>query len=188
MTLEQTTSPNELKIAILGEGGVGKTSLCKTYDYQKTFLDTSLTVAVEFHVMRRKFQGEDYTLQIWDLGGQKQFRKMGVFAKFTAAISGAVVCFDLTDILTINSISEWFSFIPDNAPAILVGTKADLAKSDSFVLEEVQYMIDTYGFIDYIETSALDVSSVESVFSLLLTKIVELKSPHPFANTPVASN
>ncbi|MHA2335236.1 MAG: Rab family GTPase [Candidatus Hodarchaeales archaeon] len=188
MTSEQVTGTNVLKIIILGEGGVGKTSLCKTYDRQANFLDTSLTIAVEFHVIRKILQGEEYTLQIWDLGGQEQFKNMDVFNKYCQGVSGAVVCFDLTDIITLNTIPRWFSFITENIPVILVGTKADLASSDELVNEEVQHLMNTHGFINYSETSALDVSSVERVFSILLAEIVKRSAIQPVVDILVTSN
>ncbi|MFW9990664.1 MAG: Rab family GTPase [Candidatus Odinarchaeota archaeon] len=177
MTLGQLVRPNSFKIAILGEGGIGKTTICKTYDHHKTFLDTMQTIAVEFHVIRRNFRGENYTLQVWDLGGQQHFKNMGVFGKYCKGIRGAVVCFDLTDIETLFAVPEWLAFIPDNVPMFLVGTKGDLAESDDFVIEEIKQLMATHGFVDYIETSATDLESVERVFNCLLAKLTAPVTP-----------
>jgi small GTP-binding protein len=177
MTHDHFVRPNSFKIAILGEGGIGKTTLCKTYDHQQTRMDTRQTIAVEFHVVRRKFQGEEYKLQIWDLGGQTHFKNMGVFGKYCQGIHGAIACFDLTDIETLYIVPEWLKFIPANVPVLLVGTKGDLAMYDDFIDEDVQQLMDTYNFIDYVETSSKDVVSVEKVFNILLARMTAPVSP-----------
>ncbi|MHA2298073.1 MAG: Rab family GTPase [Candidatus Hodarchaeales archaeon] len=180
MTNKQLVRPNNYKIAILGEGGIGKTTLCKTYDRKQTYLDTMQTIAVEFHVIKRSFCGVEYTLQVWDLGGQKHFRDMGVFEKYCKGVYGVVVCFDLTDMETLFIVPRWLTFIPEKVPVILVGTKADLSDSDDFVLEEIQHLIDNYRISDYVETSAMDIESVEKVFSRLLSRIIESETVQIF--------
>ncbi|MFW9993393.1 MAG: Rab family GTPase [Candidatus Odinarchaeota archaeon] len=179
MTVKQLIQPDKFKIAILGEGGSGKTTLCKTYDLQKTFLDTKQTIAVDFHVLTRTIRGREYRLQIWDLAGQKQFKKMGVFGKYCKGVKGALACFDLTDIETLYTIPEWLSYMEEGLPVILVGTKADLAEADEFVREEVQKLVETHGIMDYIETSALDVKTVEKAFNRLLEGIPDLRAGTP---------
>ncbi|MHA1166879.1 MAG: Rab family GTPase [Candidatus Hodarchaeales archaeon] len=176
MTLEQLLKPNNLKIAVLGEGGIGKTTLCQTYNRQQTFLDTKQTIAVEFHVTRRIFRGEEYRIQIWDLGGQKQFREMGVFSKYCRGIQGAIACFDLTDIETLFIIPKWLKFIPSDIPVILVGTKADLSGVDDFILEEVRDIVTKYGIVEFIETSAMNYETIENVFQSLLSRIIDTRS------------
>ncbi|MFW9997545.1 MAG: ADP-ribosylation factor-like protein, partial [Candidatus Odinarchaeota archaeon] len=137
MTTKELIRPNNYKIAILGEGGIGKTTLCKTYDRQQTYLDTTQTIAVEFHVIKRSFQGDEYTLQVWDLGGQKHFRDMGVFETYCKGIYGAVACFDLTDIETLLAIPRWLTFIPKDIPIVLVALQPlkalDYSKASTYM-------------------------------------------------------
>ncbi|MFW9997110.1 MAG: Rab family GTPase [Candidatus Odinarchaeota archaeon] len=176
MEVHQVIQSDKFKIAILGEGGSGKTTLCKTYDLQKTFLDTQQTIAVDFHVLRRTVQGREYTLQIWDLAGQVQFKNMNIYDKYCKGVRGALACFDLTDIETLYAIPEWLAYMAEGIPVMLVGTKADLAETDDFIREEVQKLIKEHGIIDYIETSALDVKTVEKAFDRLLERIPDSKT------------
>ncbi|MFW9997689.1 MAG: Rab family GTPase, partial [Candidatus Odinarchaeota archaeon] len=142
MAVHQLIQPDKLKIAILGEGGSGKTTLCKIYELQKTFLDTEQTIAVDFHVLTRRINGTDYKLQIWDLAGQVQFKNMGVYGKYCKGVRGALACFDLTDIETLHAIPEWLAYMAGGIPVILVGTKADLAETDEFLREEIRKLVD----------------------------------------------
>ncbi|MHA1448755.1 MAG: ADP-ribosylation factor-like protein [Candidatus Hodarchaeales archaeon] len=144
-------------------------------------------MAVEFHVIRKKIQGTDYTFQVWDLGGQKHFREMGVFTQYCKGIQGAIVCFDLTDIETLYQISKWMEFIPRNIPIILVGTKADLVQTDYFVKEGIMEIQNHYIIDKYLEVTILDFRSVERLFDSLLASINKdspgklIKSSSPIA-------
>lgn len=187
MTLNQLIRPHCYKIAILGEGGIGKTAICKTLYHKKSYLDTSQTIAVEFHVVRKKIQGTDCTFQIWDLGGQKHFREMGVFNQYCKGVQGAIVCFDLTDIETLYQITKWMEFVPRNIPVILVGTKSDLVKSDYFVKEGILDIQNQYIIDRYIEVTIMDFKSVEKLFDVLLSCISKDSSEKLIkSSTPIA--
>ena len=64
-----------LKIAILGLGSVGKTTISKSYSGELNNPDEiTMTKGVDITVKRVILQNNYYTLQIWDFAGQKQFR------------------------------------------------------------------------------------------------------------------
>lgn len=58
----------KMKLAILGEGGVGKTTFVKTFK-EGQFCPSSMTIAVEYHTKKTAVMGQPVLLQIWDLGG-----------------------------------------------------------------------------------------------------------------------
>ncbi|MFW9996484.1 MAG: Rab family GTPase [Candidatus Odinarchaeota archaeon] len=177
--------PNVHKVAVLGEGGTGKTTLCKTYQRQRAFLDSFQTIAVEFHVIQMSVQSnqpvsfrdhetsEIHILQIWDLAGQRHFKNMGVFDKYCLGVEGILACFDMTDIETLYAIPEWLSFVPENVHRILVGTKSDMTDFDDneTLHEDVESIMDSCGFDQYIETSVTDVETVNAAFSALLARM-----------------
>ena len=72
-----------LKFAILGEGGVGKTTLSRSFSNDSFFSEARQTIAVVFHSkILYDYKNTQNRLQIWDLGGQDQFKNMGVFREF----------------------------------------------------------------------------------------------------------
>ena len=75
------------------------------------------TIAVEFHttVFSINDSENDQTkIQIWDLGGQEQFKNMGMFRDYCRGADGAILCFDLTDISSLFTLPEWIDFLePD---------------------------------------------------------------------------
>jgi small GTP-binding protein len=171
-----TTS--KIKLALLGEGGVGKTTLAKSFK-EGRFSNTSMTVAVEFHVKRIMAKGQPVVLQIWDLGGQEQFKKMGAFPTFVKGSQGFAACFDVTDLDTLDNLDEWVTLVPEGTPMLLVGLKADLLEAP-FDKREIQPWMENYPFIDFYLTSAKDLSTVSQVFEKLAVSVLEVpEKPSP---------
>lgn len=164
-----------LKIVLLGEGGVGKTTISKSYIDNFFFTKSKQTIAVEFHskIIELPNLG-GYKLQIWDLGGQEHFKRMGVFRDFCKGADAALLCFDLTDLSTLFSLPDWLGFIEPTIPKFLIGTKSDLANSDDC-------RIDLTGFIEKLncvrafKCSSKDIRSILTIFDIILTTIGEKK-------------
>lgn len=164
-----------LKLVILGEGGVGKTTFSKTFTLSSFLPDTKQTIAVEFHSKllydRRNIR---HKLQIWDLGGQEQFKNMGVFREFCNGADVAILCFDLTDLSTLFSLPEWLSFIDPQVPRFLIGTKLDLATTEERNFELSQFQRQFQCFASF-KCSAKDVRLVHEIFGAILDFIDSFK-------------
>lgn len=163
------------KIITAGDGAVGKTTLLRRYVEGKFIFDTQMTLGVEIFTKRIKYKDEMVMLQLWDFGGQEQFRFM--LSSYMLGAKGALIMFDLTRYSTINSIDDWVKICRSanpSLPLILIGGKADLVKdimvSDDIVLEIKK----KYNFIDYLKTSAKTGENVGKAFELLVKKISEM--------------
>lgn len=135
---------NVLKICILGEGGVGKTTLTKRIITGIFDSTTKMTIGVDFHLLKTSIFDPlaseddedvpqiDLHAQIWDFAGEERFRFM--LPRYCKGAVGGVLCFDLSRYSTTKYIDEWFEIWKDNAPTdapiILVGTKSDLLETD----------------------------------------------------------
>ncbi|MFX0115469.1 MAG: Rab family GTPase [Candidatus Hodarchaeota archaeon] len=162
---------NKLKLALLGEGGVGKTTFAKTFKEGK-FCESSMTIAVEFHVKRTEIEGQPVVLQIWDLGGQEQFKNMGLFPTYLKGTNGVAACFDATDLDTLDVLPSWIDMLPQTTPMVLVGLKADLLDAP-FDMEEIRPFMENYPFLEFYLTSAKDTIMVNHVFGKLATFSLE---------------
>ena len=84
------------KLVLAGDGGVGKTTLIHRY-ITNSFIDsTKLTIGAAFHTHEIQSGDHSVLVQIWDLGGQEQFKQMGIFDKYFKGATVTVVMFDLT--------------------------------------------------------------------------------------------
>lgn len=165
-----------LKIIILGDSGVGKTSLmnryCKNYfskQYKTTIGADTMTkeVVVDARVV---------TLQIWDTAGQERFQSLG--PSFYRGADACVLVYDVTEAKTFTNLKGWKEeFLntaapknPEAFPFLLLGNKSDLAprrqvsegQASAWAKEQKQTAILCY------ETSAKDAVNVETAFQSLV--------------------
>ena len=133
-----------LKICILGEGGVGKTTLTKRIITGLFDSKTRMTIGVDFHLLKTSIfdpmvpEDEDdvpqidLSAQIWDFAGESRFRF--ILPRYCKGAMGGLLCFDLSRYSTTKYIDEWFEIwkdnAPEDAPLILIGTKSDLLETN----------------------------------------------------------
>ncbi|MFX0092298.1 MAG: Rab family GTPase [Candidatus Hodarchaeota archaeon] len=165
-----------LKSIVLGDGAIGKTTLLHRWIDGVFLEDLQMTIGVTFHTYKTKHNGVPCNLVVWDLGGQRQFREMGVFEKYLRGASGMLVGFDLTSLNTFQSIPDWLDFIHKNAgkvPLVLFGTKADLIEEREVEQDLIDDTVKEYGFKAYFETSAKSGQCVKEVFQKLILEAFE---------------
>jgi small GTP-binding protein len=68
-----TQSP-VFKTVLIGEGGVGKTSITLRYTEDRFDDNMKITIGANFASKKMNVNGTDLTLVLWDLGGQPRFR------------------------------------------------------------------------------------------------------------------
>jgi len=163
------------KVVLAGDGGVGKTTLIHRY-ITNSFIDsTKLTIGAAFHTHEIKMDDHTVLVQIWDLGGQEQFKQMGIFDKYFKGATVTVIMFDLTRLSTINSIPEWADLAINSSKTklILVGGKKDLAQGLSFEETSFSELDDKYHFVTYLETSSATGEGVDDVFQTIAKVIID---------------
>ncbi|NHK29723.1 MAG: GTP-binding protein [Asgard group archaeon] len=169
------------KVVLAGEGGVGKTTLIHRY-ITNSFIDsTKLTIGAAFYTHEIAIDDHSVLAQIWDLGGQEQFKQMGIFNKYLQGANVTVVMFDLTRLNTLNYVPEWSDLALDSSKTklILVGGKKDLAQGVSFDKESLGDLFEKYNFVSYHETSSATGEGVIDVFqsiaNIVVSSILEQK-------------
>jgi len=164
------------KVVFGGDGGVGKTTLIQRY-LTGEFIDTTkLTIGVGFHLHQMSYQQHEISLSVWDLGGQEQFKQMGIFDNYFRGALVAVLMFDLTRSLTIKGLETWVGFVDKDTKTslILVGGKSDLPRDPLIDDEMIKYLIEHYNVERYIESSSANGLGVDLVFN----EIARLSSQH----------
>ena len=163
-----------LKIITAGDGGVGKTTLLYRYVEGKFLSNTKATLGVDFYWKVFNTTNKKIDLQLWDLGGQRDFRH--ILKNYTSGASGALLLFDLTNTSSLENINEWVDICREKnpkLPIIFLGTKLDL--TDLIVVEDkdAEFLKEKYGFLKYIKVSSKIDENVNLAFQLLVNEIIK---------------
>ena len=167
------------KICIVGNGGVGKTSMVLRYCENSFKENYIMTIGSNFST--KTVDLVDYPqfqvkLQIWDLAGQKHFSF--VRPPFYRGATGIIYVFDLTRRSSFSDLIEWRSEVEKvvtDKPSLLVGNKLDLAAvGKREVSEQEGYALKSeMGATKYFETSAKQGDSIEDLFKVLTLEILK---------------
>ncbi|MEM2637140.1 MAG: Rab family GTPase [Candidatus Korarchaeota archaeon] len=159
------------KIAIAGEGGTGKTTLLHRWVDGIFIPDTKMTIGSSFMVKTLSFGDKSLLLQIWDLGGEKQFRNI-----LKGFVQGAVVTlytFSLNNYYSFYNAEEWITLIREGGCGniVAVGTKADLP-----ILvpdEEIKKLVEKNRLLGYFKVSSKTGENVEELFNFVAKTVAE---------------
>ncbi|ELR23891.1 rasrelated protein Rab-7, putative [Acanthamoeba castellanii str. Neff] len=144
-----------LKIIILGDSGVGKTSLMNQYVNKKFSNQYKATIGADFLTKEVMVDDKLVTLQIWDTAGQERFQSLGV--AFYRGADACVLVFD------VNAGPR----DPETFPFIVLGNKIDLESSRVVSQKRAQTWCQSKGNIPYFETSAKEAINVEQAFQTI---------------------
>lgn len=165
-----------VKILVAGDGGVGKTSLLNSLCYHKYNENQQLTIGMQVFCKNVKIETRRLKLQIWDFGGQKQFRE--ILDGFLGGSAGVILAFDSSSYKTFVNLDKWIRLLRKEdieLPIILVATKIDLGYHSMISRDLVERYVKKHQLIDFLETSAKEQIGIEKPFKVLLKDIINLK-------------
>ena len=149
-----------IKVVLVGDGGVGKTSLAASMAGERSMIDYVPTIGMDFKVVRhRRDDGSRVKMHLWDSAGDRSFR--GILETYCAGVGGAVFVFDITKRDSFRNLEEWVELVRRSRagregcsfPMVVVGNKLDLAQRRVVGKDEGIAYAESIG-ADYIETSA----------------------------------
>lgn len=161
-----------LKVIILGDSGVGKTSLMNQYVNGKFSNSYKATIGADFLTKEVMIDDKLVTLQIWDTAGQERFQSLGV--AFYRGADACILVYDITNPNSFEKLNKWRSeFInqanisePDNFPFVVIGNKVDKEGSRAVPKSNATQWCKSFEgkAIPLYETSAKENSKVEGCF------------------------
>ena len=145
-----------IKLAMLGDSEVGKTSICNSYlniEFSNEYLST--IGQHKYESLMKMRNGEQIKLIIYDTAGQERFRS--ICLKTIRFIQGIVVVFDLGNKDSFKNVKDWLRIIKENYHKVLIvlfGNKCDIDNNKRPVTtEEIQEFVKENN-LTYHETSA----------------------------------
>ena len=124
----------QIKLILLGDSGVGKSSIIKRY-MEDSFEDNiTSTLGSSFLEKTVNVKGKKVKIEVWDTAGQEEFRSVTkIFVKNSKII---ILVYNVTDKNSFDGLNYWYDFIQkelgQNVILGLAGNKTDLIFEDGF--------------------------------------------------------
>ena len=177
-TMPQAEYDHKFKVVVLGESGVGKTSIVARFkDVNKQFSEIPLPITIrsEEHFQRLHFRDKSVHLHLIDVGGHKFTKAASFVPQIFRRVRGAVLVFDLTSQVSFLEVQTWLNVVKElcseEVALVLVGNKSD--EPERWVDErQVQDFAKKRGMF-YMEASAKTRENVDELFSVLVDLMIE---------------
>lgn len=169
-----------MKLLIIGDSGVGKTSLVRRGVHGLYVSGARPTVGVDFAIKSCVWKEHTVTLQLWDVAGMERFRNMT--RTFYQNSSGACVVVDIGNKATLKAAELWKQdvdakvFVPGTnkpLPCLLVLNKCDLGDGECGSDAEIQDFCNRNKFVGFIKASAQDGTGVNELFDRAITMMYD---------------
>lgn len=163
------------KILLLGDSGVGKSSLLLRYTKNEFISDLRSTIGVEFALKYLTIDNFQLKVQIWDTAGMERYRS--ITNAYYKGAKGVIVVYDICRKKSFENVDKWIddfkSKADDDAVIILIGNKSDLDEKREVSKEEAESKAQKNKF-GFMETSAKDNNNVQKAFETLFHEIVKI--------------
>ncbi|XP_071965857.1 ras-related protein Rab-10-like isoform X5 [Antedon mediterranea] len=175
-----------IKLMLLGDSTVGKTSIMFKYIYDDYEFTNLTTIGIDFKIKTVELNGKKIKLQIWDTAGQERFHT--ITTSYYRGAMGIMLVYDITQEKTFDNIAKWLRNIQEHAnedvEKMLLGNKCDMNDKRMVSTERGQSIARENG-IKFMETSAKTNINVEPAFMTLAEDILK---KYPVSNNTQATN
>ena len=173
--LNQEINPEfAFKLVILGDSGVGKTSLVK-YEIQNSFINNNndSTIIFEHSFKNYSIMGKNVRLQIWDTCGKEMYHSS--VQNFYRSALCIFVVFSLDSLESFNRVNQWIDEIKENNSEeyilVLVGNKSDLTRPRKIEKEVIENYCKRNEIENYFEASAKSGENVHEIFKNVVKQL-----------------
>ena len=165
-----------LKLLIIGDSRVGKTSLLLNY-VEKIFPEAHIsTLGVEYK--EKEIIKDNYVirLQIWDTAGEERFRS--ITKSIYRNANGILFVCDITNRESFKNIKNWIKDadnVDKDIKGIIIGNKIDLDNERVVSVEDLEEIGKKYN-MPFIEASAKTGMNVNKCFEVLIDELFKNKN------------
>ena len=165
-----------LKILLIGDSQVGKTSLLLKYTEHVFPEEHIATIGVEY---KDKFILKDnynIRLQIWDTAGQERFHS--ITKNIYRNANGVLFVYDITNQESFSNIKNWIKDLQNvgnDIKGVIIGNKIDLEQKRDVTKQDLEEIGKKYN-MPFLETSAKQSINVNEGFELLVNELLKGKN------------
>lgn len=162
---------NYIKIAVVGDAKVGKSSFINTFINEEYTEANTVTIGADFKTKDLNINGANYTLQITEIGGENQFLQL--LDLFLKGVEGALLLYDPANYKTFVNLTWWIQTLKkqdSNMKIFLIAAKADKLENKGAIRIKLEGVSRRFNLSGYDAVSAIEEENVKNTFK----KIVEL--------------
>ena len=171
-----------LKLIIIGNTSVGKSTFLYRLADNEFIGDNEPTIGVEFRSMYATSQpphSYKFKVQLWDTSGQDRFRS--IIKSYYRHAQGCFLVFDITDRKSWLSLEYWYNDLKDSVDIndrqiVLIGSKLDLQDKREVTSTEAQQFAVDHGLAGYTEISSKTGVGITTALNTMINTISELIS------------
>lgn len=164
----------KIKLILVGNSGVGKTSLLSRYIEEEFIPNKSCTICADYKIKSIKIDTLTYAqITIWDTCGQEKYKSLT--KQYFKDVNGIILMFDVCNKRSFEDLDEWLNEIKKNsvnqdASIILVGNKIDLNNRNISLEDGSKFAKDNN--LIYDETSSKEGINIVTVFNKVTKDII----------------
>ena len=174
------SSPDTVKVVLLGEAGVGKTCIITKFITGNYNPDTISSLSAQFISKTLEFKDINRTIKfdIWDTAGQERFRALAkIFYKDAKVIC---LCYDISNKKSFEELKNfWYSYVTSAVGKEIIfgiaGNKSDLYENEQVKVSDAQQFANEIGAV-FKETTAKNYEAITSLIEEMSSKYIQQSS------------
>lgn len=170
----------EVKLCLLGESGVGKSSILQRFVYNTFNPNAESTIGASFMMKNMVLHDRTLKFNIWDTAGQERYRALAPM--YYRGAAAAIIVYDITSQDSFAAVQSWVRELQahgeHNIALGIAGNKCDLQD-----YREVSYATgESYAQqinAVFVETSALRATNIQELFMGIASKVPQVQASKP---------
>jgi len=176
--MAETIKRKVLKISMLGDSTVGKTSIINSFldiDFSNNMISNIGIDKIETSMKMK--DGNEMKIAIWDTAGQERFHAIATTTIKNS--QGIVISFDLTNRQSFENVERWLQDVQESnnkIPVVIFGNKCDIIDGRVITKEDVTDLLKGYN-LPYFETSAKENINIKEGFRNIIEEAYQKACP-----------
>ena len=153
----------KVKLLLLGDGRVGKTSLAVRYTHDKFTANYKPSLGVDWLIKRETINDKNIKVLVFDTAGQEFL--VGFRSRYYTGAHGAILVYDVTRRETFENLDIWLREVREEVGEVYIKIVVPYDEAEAYANNEGA---------DYMETSALSGENVNDLFMSFIEYVLKL--------------